>query len=135
MSSHDEDPYAYRSKGTNQVLGAVAPIQPRAPGYSEGVTAEKFAQLTVLSQELTQAFMKARLEFLERHPNLSDADKTYVIFDASAAIIADWGTSTEHIGQSLMDLPSAIMCSIEMIQHNFNEKQKDMYDKIGGWAH
>lgn len=125
-------PYGNRSADTAQIVGGVAPIEVRA---SQGMTPEHALALEKLSAELHRRMSLVRHEFLGQQEGLSYEDETYVALDAAAALMASWVCSSEHVQKCGMDLPSGIMSSVELVQHNFMQRQQDLYSKIGRYTH
>lgn len=123
----------YVKKEVRDVLGGARTISPQMP---EGMGPEELYRLGKKSKELRLRLKKVQDEFVKEIENdIKHAELTYVLYDAYGALIADWGCSDDTINKTTMGIPDAMMCSVELIQYNFSEKQKTMYDRLGRWIH
>lgn len=117
---------------TKQILGAALPIDAKPRGVSQ----ERVNNLQDVSHELKVKLRNVQRDFmLELGEKYKHTEKTYVVFDAHAALIAEWGCSVDTINKTTMGVADGVMKSVELVQHNFAEQQKTMYDMIGNWIH
>lgn len=127
-----DDGYDYRSKSTAQILGMVAPSEVT---LAERMEDDQLDRLLDISRGLQERMTIIRKDVLKEHPKLSHGEQTYIVLDACAGLMADWGCSMDVVNSSGMDIVSVIECAAQMLQHNFSEKQKPLYDKIGRFTH
>jgi hypothetical protein len=98
------------------------------------MTPENLKIINGLSRKLQKNLLATRDEFLKEHAKLDYETRTYVALDACAAIMAEWSCSTEAAHNSTMDIPSSIGASVELLQYNFMQKQKELYDHFGRYV-
>lgn len=130
--SGGSNPFLGRSGDTSQVLGMVTPIECPIP---QSMTPQQMAALDKLSKQMFTHLRDTRSSFLAAHPKLNFVESTYVVVDAAAALIADWHCSQEAAEKSPFDIPTAIMTSVEILQHNYMQKQRELYDRFGRFVH
>jgi len=117
-----------------EVLGAAAPA---GPIKSEEMTEKRHKEILEASKNLQEVFSQARDIFFSdlKYKDLKFSEQTYVIFDACTALIADRGCSIANVENTTMGIPDALHHSVALLQHNFAEKQKSMFDYLGRWVH
>lgn len=126
------NPFMGRSGDTSQVLGMVTPIECPIP---QSMTPQQMAALDKLSKKMFACLQDARDAFLEANPKLNFVERTYVVVDSASALIADWHCSQQAAEESPFDIPTAIMTSVEILQHNYMQKQRELYDRFGRFVH
>lgn len=126
------DPFNGRPQTTMQVMGAAAPIdQPQ----TDSLTREESIALNKISKELYKQLLEVQNEFLSHYKSLKYTEKNYVVLDAAAALAAAWSCSDESAKNSTLNVPSMMMSTVELFQHNFMEKQKELHQRFGRLVH
>lgn len=128
-----KDPYDNRSRSTAQILGVAAPAD--TSFYSESMTAERLAEIMHQSDDMQEEVHKAVGLFLSKFDDLSQTEKTWMVFDGLAAVIASWGCSQTTVDKTVLDIPSTLNMAAIQLQHHFSEKQKELYERIGRFTH
>lgn len=128
-----------RRKDVVEHLGSIAPCKPQLKAQiaeDEGMTPEQMNHVIGLSYKLQDELRAVMKKFVEKElKDLPYIQKTYAVTDTLTALIADWSCSPETIASSTMDIPSALMSSCELLQYNFTERQKVLFDEIGRYVH
>lgn len=131
MPKHD-DVYHGRPQETKQLLGVVAYSEMRK---AEFLSEDRVEQLDQVSEALQGKIAKACAEFLAEHPELTFSEKTFVTLDSCAAYMASWSCSEETIKRSTTEVTSSLMFAANLIQHHYSDKQKRVYNYVGGYSH
>jgi hypothetical protein len=126
------DPYAGRKQEAAQHLGMVAPTVQPASHRTPPADAD---MLDDLSQALQERLRLVRDAFIGEHAELKFDYKSYVILDACAGVMAEWSCSEGAAQHSPWDVPTSISISVELLQYNFTQQQKELFARFGRWVH
>lgn len=132
LPAEECDPYGVRASEVPMQLGMVQPIDIPSPN---GLTKQQAIKLTALSRELFLKFMEVQNEYLKTKEDLKYNERTFIVLDAVAAIAAEWACNTESAHNSAMNIPSHLMSTVELFQHNFMQRQNLLYERFGKYVH
>lgn len=132
-TARPSDPYRGRSQETGPLLGAVGPNDP--PGEERGMTPQQQSMLMALSETLAQQLATVHTDFWKDRAGFTFEERTQVMMDATASLVATWSCSEEAARHSTYDLPTSIQLAVEFLQHNFMNKQKGLYSRHGRFVH
>lgn len=91
--------------------------------------------LECLSDQLQTILLEVRTQWCEAHPELTHSEKSWVIWDAYTAACVEWCCRQSAVENSTMSLPEAFQTIIQCLQNNFNDRQSDLYNRIGRYTH
>jgi hypothetical protein len=126
------NPFKGRGEESIQIIGIATPSEIPVP---EGMTPQQMVALDKLSKQLFVGLQSYRDAFLKSYPKLNFVEKTYVVVDSSSALIADWSCSQEAANSSPFDIPTSVASSVEILYHNYMQKQKELHDRFGRFVH
>ena len=131
-----EEPVPAKKTNIQELLGFVTPQEVHIPSEDgDMISAETMAYLEDVSQDLVAKFTLAQEEFLKQYPNMRYSEQTFVLTNAATALLATWGCSEKALENTTLDMGAALMVSVSCLQHNFSEKQKELFGRIGNHIH
>lgn len=99
------------------------------------VSPERTRELEDISEELRGRMLLAVADLVSGRNDLTQSEKTFVVFDAGTAVCADWYCRADMVANTTMHMRDAMNLAKELLQGNFADRQSELYKRMGGWVH